>query len=47
MLSVQHLDKHFGGVHATRDVSIDFPDGYLTAIIGTNGSGKTKFFNLI
>ncbi len=47
MLSIQHLDKSFGGVHATRDVSIDFPDGSLTAIIGPNGAGKTTFFNLI
>ena len=47
MLSVQHLDKSFGGVHATRDLSINFPDGSLTAIIGPNGAGKTTFFNLI
>ena len=47
MLSVRHLDKRFGGVHATRDVSIEFPDGSLTAIIGPNGAGKTTFFNLI
>jgi branched-chain amino acid transport system ATP-binding protein len=47
MLSIQHLDKRFGGVHATRDVSIDFPEGSLTAIIGPNGAGKTTFFNLI
>jgi branched-chain amino acid transport system ATP-binding protein len=47
MLSVQHLEKKFGGVHATRDISIDFPDGSLTAIIGPNGAGKTTFFNLI
>ena len=47
MLSVQHLDKRFGGVHATRDVSIDFPESSLTAIIGPNGAGKTTFFNLI
>ncbi len=47
MLSVQNLDKRFGGVHATRNVSIDFPDGSLTAIIGPNGAGKTTFFNLI
>jgi branched-chain amino acid transport system ATP-binding protein len=47
MLSVQHLDKRFGGVHVTRDVSIDFPNGSLTAIIGPNGAGKTTFFNLI
>jgi branched-chain amino acid transport system ATP-binding protein len=47
MLSVQNLDKRFGGVHATRNVSIDFPEGSLTAIIGPNGAGKTTFFNLI
>ncbi len=47
MLSVRNLDKHFGGVHATRNVSIDFPQGSLTAIIGPNGAGKTTFFNLI
>ena len=47
MLSIQHLDKRFGGVHATKDISIDFPDGSLTAIIGPNGAGKTTFFNLI
>jgi branched-chain amino acid transport system ATP-binding protein len=47
MLSIQNLDKHFGGVHATRNVSIEFPQGSLTAIIGPNGAGKTTFFNLI
>ncbi len=47
MLSIQNLDKSFGGVHATRDVSIDFPDSSLTALIGPNGAGKTTFFNLI
>jgi len=47
MLRVEHLTKSFGGVKATRDVSIDFPAGSLTAIIGPNGAGKTTFFNLI
>jgi len=47
MLTIQNLDKSFGGVHATRNVSIDFPEGSLTAIIGPNGAGKTTFFNLI
>ncbi len=46
-LSVQHLNKSFGGVAATQDVSMDFPEGSLTAIIGPNGAGKTTFFNLI
>ncbi len=46
-LSVQHLNKSFGGVAATQDVSMEFPTGSLTAIIGPNGAGKTTFFNLI
>lgn len=47
MLSVENLHKSFGGVQATRDVTLDFPAGSLTAIIGPNGAGKTTFFNLI
>ncbi len=46
-LSVQNLNKSFGGVAATKDVSMDFAQGSLTAIIGPNGAGKTTFFNLI
>jgi branched-chain amino acid transport system ATP-binding protein len=47
MLQIQNLKKSFGGVQATRDVSLDFPARSLTAIIGPNGAGKTTFFNLI
>ena len=46
-LSVQNLNKSFGGVAATQNVSMDFPQGSLSAIIGPNGAGKTTFFNLI
>lgn len=47
MLDVRGLCKSFGGVEATRDVSLNFPAGSLTAIIGPNGAGKTTFFNLV
>lgn len=47
MLSINGLSKSFGGVVAMNDVSLDFPEGSLTAIIGPNGAGKTTFFNLI
>ncbi|MDO9459780.1 MAG: ABC transporter ATP-binding protein, partial [Alphaproteobacteria bacterium] len=39
MLSVRNLTKSFGGVQASRDISIDFPACSLTAIIGPNGAG--------
>ncbi len=47
MLRVENLNKSFGGVVATADVSIDFPKESLSAVIGPNGAGKTTFFNLI
>ena len=47
MLKLEGLKKSFGGVAATRDVTLDFADGSLTAIIGPNGAGKTTLFNLI
>ncbi len=47
MLKLENLKKSFGGVAATRDVTLDFADGSLTAVIGPNGAGKTTLFNLI
>jgi len=47
MLEIRGLCKSFGGVRATDNVSLDFPDGSLTAVIGPNGAGKSTFFNLI
>jgi len=47
MLKIENLCKSFGGVVATKDVSIDFPKESLSAVIGPNGAGKTTFFNLI
>ena len=47
MLRIEHLNKSFGGVVATNDVSMHFTKDSLTAVIGPNGAGKTTFFNLI
>ena len=44
---VDALDKSFGGNHAVRGVSFTARPGHITALIGTNGSGKTTVLNMI
>ncbi|MDQ7781310.1 MAG: ABC transporter ATP-binding protein [Desulfomonilaceae bacterium] len=47
LLSVEKLDKSFGGVHAVVNVDFKLKQGELLGIIGPNGSGKTTLVNLI
>src|SRR5688500_13287795 len=46
-ISVRNLDALFGTVRAVRDVSIDFPDGQVTAVIGPSGCGKSTLLRCL
>ncbi len=47
MISVQNLSKHFGGIHAVDNVSLEIGKGSITGLIGPNGAGKTTLFNVV
>ncbi len=47
MITLHHLHKHFDSHHVLKDVSLDFPSGTVTAVIGPNGSGKTTMMKSI
>ena len=47
LLAVRGIEKNFGGIAATRNVSLTLAAGAKEAIIGPNGAGKSTFFNLL
>ena len=47
VLELKSLCKSFGGLQATRNVTLRVMPGDRQAIIGPNGAGKTTLFNLI
>jgi branched-chain amino acid transport system ATP-binding protein len=47
LLSVEDLDKHFGGLHAVKHVSMEVERGEIVGILGPNGAGKTTLYNLL
>ncbi len=47
ILQVRGLCKHFSGLAAVDDVSLDVRNRELHAVIGPNGAGKTTLVNLL
>jgi branched-chain amino acid transport system ATP-binding protein len=46
-LETQNLEKQFGGLKVTRDLSLRVEQGARHALIGPNGAGKTTVINLL
>jgi len=47
VLQTRALSKHFGGLSAVSDVSLDIAAGEIHCLIGPNGAGKSTLFKLV
>ncbi len=46
-LELRGINKHFGGVHALRDIDLTLKRGEITALVGDNGAGKSTLTKVI
>jgi len=47
IVSLQHVDKHFGPVHVLNDINLDVAKGEVVVVIGPSGSGKSTLCRTI
>jgi len=47
ILSINNLNKHFGKIHAVKNVSLEIKKGNVYGILGPNGSGKSTTLGIV
>jgi ABC-type polar amino acid transport system ATPase subunit len=47
VIEVQHINKSFGATEVVKDVSVNFADGEVVAVIGPSGGGKSTLIRCI
>ena len=47
ILSIKNISKRYAGVQALNDVSIEFEEGKVHALVGENGSGTSTLIKII
>jgi ABC-2 type transport system ATP-binding protein len=47
MIEIKDLNKHYGALHAVRDLSLFVPRGELFCFLGPNGAGKTTTIKIL
>ncbi|GLE58760.1 putative glutamate ABC transporter, ATP-binding protein [Mycobacteroides chelonae] len=47
MISLEHVDKHFGDLHVLKDITLKIPRGQVVVILGPSGSGKSTLCRTI
>ncbi len=46
-LNMRNISKHFGGVHAVKQVNLEVNQGEILALVGENGAGKSTLMNIL
>jgi ABC-type uncharacterized transport system ATPase subunit len=44
---MSRINKHFGAVHANRDVTLTVPAGTVHGVVGENGAGKSTLMSIL
>lgn len=47
ILVLDQVNKHFGGLHALKDIGFTVRSGTVHSLVGPNGAGKTTLLNVI